>query len=46
MTDVIRRDGRVMLKMVGDLRVPVSRTYLPELRAGGWLTGRTREASK
>ena len=25
-TDVIQRDGRVMLKMVGDLMVPVSRT--------------------
>ena len=41
-TDVIQRDGRVMLKLVGDLMVPLSRTYLPELRAGGWLTGRTR----
>ena len=41
-TDVIQRDGRVMLKLVGDLMVPVSRTYLPELRAGGWLTGRKR----
>lgn len=43
-TDVIQRDGRVMLKLVGDLTVPVSRTYLPELRADGWLTGRKRAA--
>lgn len=43
-TDVIQREGRVTLKLVGDLMVPVSRTYLPELRAGGWLTGRKRAA--
>jgi len=34
--DVIKRDGRATLSLNANIEVPVSRTYLPALRASGW----------
>ncbi len=35
--DVIKRGGRATLRLDSGIEVPVSRTYLPALRADGWL---------
>lgn len=34
---VVRRDGRIFLELSNGTRVPVSRSFQPALREGGWL---------